>query len=207
MNLTRKQKRILSVYMRRRRQRISYFILQLSTIGYNGLRKQRGIWAKQRAQNFWFDVICIHWKEDDWISNLRMNKESFNVLLNELAPYITKKDTNFRKAIPADIRLAVCLYFLSHSSDYTTVSNLFGIGRATAYQIIMQVCRVIVDKLLKSYIKLPNTNESIRKSIDEFEEISGFPQIAVAILVLKHQISTQMIISTEKIFTLSYYKV
>ena len=180
MNLTRKQRIILSAYFRRRRQRIANFIVQLSAISYNHLRKQRITWVKKRAQNFWFEVISMHWNEEDWLSNLRMDSESFKTLLNQLAPYISKQDTNFRKAIPADVRLAICLYFLSHSSDYATISNLFGIGRATAYQVIMQVCRVIVDKLLHKYIKLPNTDE-LRKIIDGFEELSGFPQIAGAI--------------------------
>ena len=182
MKLTNKEKtkKNLIVYLRRRRLRMGKFILYLSAIGQQKFRSQRSIWAKKRMQNFWFETVCYHWNDDDWISNLRMNKESFYGLLRQIEEHITKKDTNFRRSVPADVRLAVCLYFLSHSTDYTTVSNLFGIGKSTAHGIIMQVRQVIVNKLLNKYIKLPNREELI-KSIAGFEEMSGFPQIAGAI--------------------------
>ena len=39
----------------------------------------------------------------------RMDFNTFYELLEKLKPEITKQDTNWRKAIPADIRLAIAL--------------------------------------------------------------------------------------------------
>ena len=117
MDLTRKQKRLLAAYMRRRKQVISNFILNLSAIGYLELQKERSIWVKKRTQKFWTENVSGHWTDEDWVANVRMNKPTFQLLLSELEQYIRKRDTNFRKAIPANIRLGVCLYFLCHSCD------------------------------------------------------------------------------------------
>ena len=54
----------------------------------------------------------------------------FNLFCNTLRPHISKEDTRFRKYIPAEIKLAATLYYLSGASDYRTIANLFGLDRS-----------------------------------------------------------------------------
>ncbi|KAG8177535.1 hypothetical protein JTE90_023440 [Oedothorax gibbosus] len=44
---------------------------------------------------------------------LRMDTETFELLLSYVAPSITKRDTNMREAIPAAERLAITLRFFA----------------------------------------------------------------------------------------------
>ncbi|CAH3156967.1 unnamed protein product, partial [Pocillopora meandrina] len=56
------------------------------------------IWLKPRSQIFW-EETCQDWEEKDWNENFHMSKEAFNRLCRELSPHISKRDTNYRKAI------------------------------------------------------------------------------------------------------------
>ena len=47
-----------------------------------------------------------------------MSNDAFKLLCNTLRPHIFNEDTRFRKCIPAGIKLAVRLYYLSEASDY-----------------------------------------------------------------------------------------
>ena len=62
-----------------------------------------------------------HWDKEDWINNIRMSNDAFNLLCNTLRPHNSKEDTKFRKCIPAEIKLAVTLYYLSGASDYRAI--------------------------------------------------------------------------------------
>ena len=82
-----------------------------------------------------------------------MSKEAFIYLCSELTLYIKTKDTNCRKTVSIEQKVAVTLYFFSGSSDIRTISNLFGLGRSTVCEIIHSA-NAIVDNLLHKYIYL-----------------------------------------------------
>ena len=69
-----------------------------------------------------------HCDEGDWIKNMRMSNNAFNLLCNTLRPHIPKGDTRFRKCITAEIKLAATLFYMNGESDYRTVVNLFELG-------------------------------------------------------------------------------
>ena len=83
-------------------------------------------------------------------------------------------------SIPAEIKLAATLYYLSGASDYRTIANLFGLGRSTVCSIVHTVCKQIVRNLLKTYINLPKTDKT-RNINQKFESVSGFPRVVAAI--------------------------
>ena len=95
-----------------------------------------------------------YWSESDWVANIRMSKEAFIYLCSELTLYIKTKDTNYRKTVSIEQKVAVALYFFSGSSDIQTISNLFDLGRSTVCEIIHLVTYAIVDNLLHKYIYL-----------------------------------------------------
>ena len=138
------------------------------------------VWVKPRSQSFWYETMSNHWDEKDWIKNMRISNDAFNLLCNTLRVHILKEDTKFRKCIPAEIKLAVTLYYLSGASDYRTIANLFGLGRSTMCSIVHTVCKQIVRNLLKTYTNLPKGDET-RKINQEFESVSDFPQAVAAV--------------------------
>ena len=131
------------------------------------------IWVKPRSQSFWYETMINHWDEEDWIKNMRMSNDAFN-LCNTLRPHILKEDTRFRKCIPDEIKLAATLYYLSGGSDYRTINN-FGLDRSTACSIIHTVCKQIVRNLLKTDINLPKRDET-RKKLIFFVIVKKFKQ-------------------------------
>ena len=84
-----------------------------------------------------------------------MSKVTFQKLCEELAPFIERRDTNYRKAISLRERVAITLYRLADTTSYRTVSNLFRVGKSTVCQIVLEVCTCIVEVLFKSLVHLP----------------------------------------------------
>ena len=169
----------LYLYIRRRRARRDLQVLLLHHIIMENAYS-RTVWVKPRSQSFFYETMTNHWNEEYWVKNIRMSKEAFNFLCDELRPYISKEDTTFRKCIPVDIKVASTLYFLSGASDYRTIANLFGLGRSTVCSIVNTVCEQIASRFIKKYIYLPTRNET-REIMKQFEKVSGFPQAVAAL--------------------------
>ena len=154
-NIERSKKLKIYWYLRDRRKRqfmqtiLTHIISIICSKEY-----PRSIWIKLWSQNLWHKTMTNHWDEKDWIKNMRMSYNAFNLLCNTLRPNILKEDTRFRKCIPAEIKFAATLYYLSRASDYRTIANLFGLGRTTVCSIVQTVCKQIVRNFLKTYINL-----------------------------------------------------
>ncbi len=83
------------------------------------LKRNRKLWVKKRRSLFWGRVPLF--PEDEWRENFRMNKETFYRLVDLLRPRIAKSDTNYRKAVPADKRLAITIYLFASGCNYRCV--------------------------------------------------------------------------------------
>ena len=57
---------------------------------------------------------------------------------------------------------------------------MFGLGRSTACEIVLDTCEVIAHHLMPKYVRVPQ-NESLREIIDDFQCRWGFPQTVGAI--------------------------
>ena len=84
-----------------------------------GKRKRRKEWAKdwlreRETYGAYSTLLTELLLEDNQEARrfLRMSYESFQVLLARVRPFIEKKDTWMRKAIPAGERLAITLRYL-----------------------------------------------------------------------------------------------
>lgn len=83
----------------------------------------------------------------------RMSSGDFELLLQMIAPTISKENTTFREAIPAKIRLAVTLRYLATGDTFKSLNFLFKISPQVISTIVPQVCRAICVAL-KNYIKV-----------------------------------------------------
>lgn len=83
----------------------------------------------------------------------RMSATDFEYLLNKLGPIIMKQNTNMRKAIPVQERLAVTLRFLASGDSFTSLSYLFKFSNQVISNIFHEVCKALVQ-VLKNEIKV-----------------------------------------------------
>lgn len=165
-------------YMRRKRRACFMFFVNL--IAYLQQLPVRELWVKPRAKTFW-SMAEDQWTNNDWVGNLRMSQVTFEKLCEELAPFVERQDTNYRKAISLRERVAITLYRLADTASYRTVSNLFGVGKSTVCQIVLEVCSSIVEVLFKRLVHLPVTRQDIETEIAAFFKRAGFPQVVGAV--------------------------
>ena len=111
----------------------------------------------------------------DWLDNFRMSNNTFTYLCTELRQAIQKKDTEMRKAIPVEQRVAIALWRLATTTDYRTIGHLFGVSKPAVCGIVKDVCSAIVRVLMPRYIRIPS-GESLKEVIHGFKHKWGFPQ-------------------------------
>lgn len=87
-----------------------------------------------------------------------MNRASFAKLCEDLNPYLFKKDTKFRDAIPVKKRVAIVLYFLKAGIDYSVLADLFSIGKSTVQAIVQEFLAAVAVRY-KGLIKFPTEDE------------------------------------------------
>ena len=112
---------------------------------------------------------------------MRLSSESFDIILDAIRPAIIKQDTQLRKAIPAEQRLAVTLMFLSTGDSVNTLSLLFRIGESTIRSIVYETCQAIWLRLKDTYLKTPSSPNEWLQIASGFEQLWNFPHCLGAI--------------------------
>jgi hypothetical protein len=79
---------------------------------------------------------------------ISMTPTGFKVLLNMVSPFISRKNTYFRRVIPSSDKWAVILIYNSLGS----LMYLFRIFRASISRLIPEVCNAIITAL-HHYVK------------------------------------------------------
>ena len=115
-----------------------------------------------------------------WRENLRMTKDTFDVVCNECRPHLQRHITRFRETISVEARVAVTIWRLATNIEYHTLAALFGLGRSTVGEIVLDTCRTMVCHLMPRYVRIPS-DASLREIIDGFQRRWGFPQTVGAI--------------------------
>ncbi|XP_012563140.1 uncharacterized protein LOC105847865 [Hydra vulgaris] len=115
-------------------------------------------------------------EECEFKEHFRVNRKTFNFLVNELHSYLGKTTTTMREPISVVKRVAVALHYLASCEEYRVMSSLFGIGKSTAYLIVHEFINAVYDILLPKYVKFPLSVEILNKHSIDFEAILGFPQ-------------------------------
>ncbi|CAN7995905.1 unnamed protein product [Ixodes pacificus] len=110
-----------------------------------------------------------------------MPPSAFDAILGLLGDRIRKEDTNFRKAIPPDVRLALAIRFLAAEEMLRSVSYNFLTARSTRCEIIPEVCSALWEVLGPVYVACPKQPEQWKKIATEFEERWNVPNCVGAI--------------------------
>ena len=137
-------------------------------------------WCKHRSREWWDGVRVGLYGDEWWRENLRMSRETFEILCNELRHHIGRHITRLRQPISVDTRVAITIWRLGTNTEYPTIASLFGFGRSTACEVILETCEAIALHLMPKYVCIPQ-NEKLQENIDGFRCRWGFPQTVSAI--------------------------
>nr|XP_054759288.1 uncharacterized protein LOC129265305 [Lytechinus pictus] len=136
----------------------------------NGARLERpGLWWMHASTNF---------SPQEWKENFRMSRETFSLIVEALRGEIEKMETGLG-CHSVEKRVAITIWRLATPNAYRCISQLFGVGKATAWGITHDVCRAIVRTLLPRYVKFPE-GEELQRVKRGFAAI-GMPQAVGAI--------------------------
>ena len=86
---------------------------------------------KERSYYWWNHIVCLTFSAGDWLDNFRMSQATFVYVCNELRSAIERTDTEMRKAVPVEQRVALTLWFLATNADYRTIGHLFGVSKSS----------------------------------------------------------------------------
>uniref|UniRef100_A0AAV2MRL7 Receptor ligand binding region domain-containing protein n=1 Tax=Knipowitschia caucasica TaxID=637954 RepID=A0AAV2MRL7_KNICA len=75
------------------------------------------------------------------------------------AERISYQDTNYRRSIPAEERLSICLRFLATGDSYRTIAGSFRAGISTVSMLIPDVVAAIWDCLVEEFMAVPGAEE------------------------------------------------
>lgn len=111
------------------------------------IRRHPYFWALSRPQESWFE---IHYHNQNipriyFRRQLRLDRQPFNLLLNEVRPSITRQDTRMRKYTPPEKISATGLHRLGHGSSYVSIGLNCNVGRSA----VLEVVEDVIDALLE----------------------------------------------------------
>ena len=112
-----------------------------------------------------------------------MSRQTFQLLCSKMTA-MNKSDTNFRKCIPLQKRIAIALYCLKSSSEYATIGHMFGVSKSSVCLILQEFCIEVWKALSEEYLPTNFINYTkINECVDGFKKL-GFPQCFGAIGML-----------------------
>lgn len=147
-------------------ERAAYFII-LSSLLKKKKKKKPKRWSSQLYLNrkrqltenstgLLKDLLADN-KTSGFFKNFTRMSEDFFLLLNCIKPRIERQDTSYRKAIPAEERLALTLRFLATGDSFTSLQYLFKVSKQLISEIVPEVCQAIIE-CLSDYVQVSNNN-------------------------------------------------
>ena len=126
---------------------------------------------------WWQNFVSGVTPDEFWKNNFRLDRHSFLELLNVIGPHISPDlTTPNKRALHADKKLAITLYFLKDTGSLNMTANTFGIQINTTSAVVFEVCVAIVEYLGPLYLHLPKTEHEMRQKVSEFEAKFGMVQ-------------------------------
>ncbi|XP_050304523.1 uncharacterized protein LOC126742038 [Anthonomus grandis grandis] len=111
---------------------------------------------------------------DDFKNYLRMDKSTFEYILNLVRPYISKQDTVMRKSITADEYLVATLRFLATRRSYQDIQFFTCISAPSLCNIRPETCLAIYTTLKDKYLKFPRNKEEWLNIAEKFNQKWNF---------------------------------
>lgn len=109
-----------------------------------------------------------------------MTHAVFHDLCDQLRPYIQRRDTRMRPAVPAELRVAVAVYRLAHGQTYKALAVSLGVAKSTSQHICEEVYRVICERVQPEVIKFP-VGQELTDIMSDFEHKKRMPMCVGAV--------------------------
>lgn len=165
--------------VRRRRSRIraryrQLLLLLSEAVAIRGTNVRRA-WVHPKCGSWWSE-IATQMPDDVWKDTFRISRSTLNIVCQRLHAGFHRQDTWYRKCIPLEKRIAMCIYSLTSSVELRTVSNLFGVGKSTLCTALHEFCSLVVENLMPEYIAFPKSEEELTLLMTDFMDEWQFPQ-------------------------------
>ena len=86
-----------------------------------------------------FRTIMVYLKLDGKKEDLTMTRPTFEYIVQLVRPFVAKRDTQFRKAIPVEKRMAIALWRMATGNSYRTIREIFVVAKSTAVEITNEI--------------------------------------------------------------------
>ncbi|KAL3693596.1 hypothetical protein R1sor_007247 [Riccia sorocarpa] len=137
----------------------------------NSRRTEVCWWVKERSL-IWYNYYLSHsYDESRWISTLRM---PFQFIVEKVGPRVARRDTQFQKCVPVDVRVADVLFRLATGANYFHAGERFGIGVSTLQELMPEVIMAIIWELGPMYLRWPSSEE-MQTISRKFQRKCGLP--------------------------------
>ena len=146
---------------------------------FNVFDDDLGFWVKPHSTTWFSRFLLSEYDDTRWVQMFRLTKPTVFALADLLRPSIRKKDTRYRLAVQVVIRVACCLFKLTHSASLFICSEMFAIGKSTVSSILRDVVHAINDTL-KHELTWP-TGDRLRQTQENFYDLCGLLAVVGAI--------------------------
>ena len=148
-------------------------------ISFNIFDDDLGYWVKPRSTTWFSRFLLGEYDDNRWIHMFCMTKPAVFALADLLRPSVQRKDTRYRLAIFVLIRVACCLFKLTHGASLFICSKMFAIGKSTVSAILREVVHAINDTL-KHELTWPS-GDRLQQTQENFFNLCGLPAVVGSI--------------------------
>ena len=127
-------------------------------------RRARAIWVRQWLLNRplygHYERLLTELSMTDPVSFrnfTRLPSDLFEELLHRIGANIEARNTRWRRALPAGLKLAVTLRYLATGDSYTSLSYAFRVSVSSISKMIPQVCQALINELGQELLDTPVT--------------------------------------------------
>lgn len=125
---------------------------------------------QKRTKLFW-ERDCKNIDDKAFKYIFRVNRSSFSLLCTYLKG-LTRKDSNFRKCIPLEKRVAIALCALGSAAEYRLITNLFGVGASTVCQLVIEFCQEVWKQMKQQYLSFfPLEHDKVKECVEGFNAL------------------------------------
>lgn len=126
------------------------FTLAVMVILEEKKKKKRSLWAKKwlmERKKFTHMNLLRELEGNDFRNYLRMDEDSFLLLLAKVRPFIERKNTVMRESVSAEERLVVTLRYLATGRSLEDLKFSAAISPQLLSSVIPETCEAIYNTL------------------------------------------------------------
>ena len=100
------------------------------------------------------------WTDDEFKERLRINKETFEFILERIQPFIYKQPMRMvPNPIETHRQLGLTIYWMAHGCSFKVIKDIFGVSQSLARETFNKVIKVMVSTLYNEFVCLPVSEE------------------------------------------------